>query len=86
MVAKFLYLKQKQVREKKLWNKQKYVNEYFSEETRELCKELLKNLKEVRERGENAAVVHNKIVMRTIEIVFPEMKMKTGIRLVRFAW
>ena len=47
---------------------------------------MLKNLKEMRERGENAAVVHNKIVMRTIEIVFPEMKMKTGIRLVRFAW
>lgn len=37
----------------------------------------------MRGRSQNANVVHNKIVVFNHRIVFPKMKMKTGIRLVR---
>ena len=50
--------KQKQLvlnkfREKKLQNNEKNVNEDFSEERRQLLKELLKEAKKMRESGEN---------------------------------
>ena len=37
----------------------------------------------MRGRSQNANVVHNKIVAFNHKIVFPKMKMKIGIRLVR---
>lgn len=46
-----------------LWNKHNYINEYFSEETKELHKELLKEEKEMRERPK-ATVVDNNTVVR----------------------
>ena len=50
--------KQKQLvlnkfREKKLQNNEKNVNEDFSEERRQLLKELLKEAKKMRESGQN---------------------------------
>ena len=69
IAAKFLNIKHMQLllikfREKKLWNKQIDVKEDFSEKTRELGKEFLKKAKEMTERGQNATLVHNKMIVR----------------------
>ena len=52
-------------REKKLWNKQRYLNEHFSEEMRDLRKKSYwRKAKQMRERDQNGTVLCNKIVVR----------------------
>ena len=67
IVVKFLNYKVKdqvltKFREKKLWNKDIFINEDFSEYTLELRKGLFKKAKLLRERGMYAKVVYNKVI------------------------
>ena len=67
IIAKFLNYKQREkvlnkYKELKLWEDQIYINEDFSEYTVEKRRILFKRAKEIRERGEFAKVVYNKLV------------------------
>ena len=67
IIAKFLNYKQREkvlnkYKELKLWEDQIYINEDFSEYTVEKRRILFKRAKEIRERGEFAKVVYNRLV------------------------
>ena len=67
IIAKFLNYKQREkvlnkCKELKLWEDQIYINEDFSEYTVEKRRILFKRAKEIRERGEFAKVVYNRLV------------------------
>ena len=67
IIAKFLNYKQREkvlnkCKELKLWEDQIYINEDFSEYTVEKRRILFKRPKEIRERGEFAKVVYNRLV------------------------
>ena len=67
IIAKFLNCKQREkvlnkYKELKLWENQIYKNEDFSEYTVEKRRILFKRAKEIRERGEFAKVVYNRLV------------------------
>ena len=46
----------------KLWEERLYINEDFSEETMEIRKELFKQAKEIRKKGEFVKVIHNWLI------------------------
>ena len=67
IIATFLNYKQRQkvlskYKELKLWEDQIYINEDFTEYTVEKRRILFKRAKEIRERGEFAKVVYNRLV------------------------
>ena len=67
IVVRFLNYKDKdqvlaKFRDKKLWNRDIFVNEDFSDYTLEVRKELFKKAKVARERGLYAKVVYNKLI------------------------
>ena len=67
IMTKFLNYKQREkvlnkYKELKLWEDQIYINEDFSEYTVEKRRILFKRAKEIRERGEFAKVVYNRLV------------------------
>ena len=49
-------------REKKLWNRNIFINEDFSDYTLEVRKELFKKAKIARENGMYAKVIYNKLI------------------------
>ena len=66
-IANFLSYKQREnvlnkYKELKLWEDQMYINEDFSECTVERRKILFKRAKVIRERGEFAKVVYNRLI------------------------
>lgn len=72
IIARFLDYKDKEVildkfREKKLWEKQIYINEDFSEKTVELRKQLFLQAKTARNNGMFAKVVYNKLIVHDRE-------------------
>ena len=67
IIAKYLNYKQREkvlnkCKELKLWEDQIYINEDFSEYTVEKRRILFKRAKEIRERGDFAEVVYNRLV------------------------
>ena len=67
IIPKFLNYKQPEkvlnkYKERKLWEDQIYINEDFSEYTVEKRRILFKKAKEIRERGEFAKIVYNRLV------------------------
>ena len=68
IIAKFLNYKQREkvlnkYKELKLWEDQIYINKDFSEYTVEKRRILFKRAKKIRERGEFAKVVYNRLVL-----------------------
>ena len=51
--------------ELRLWDKQKYVNEDFSQRTVNKRKQLFKEVKDLREEGKHFKVVYNRLVEKT---------------------
>ena len=71
IVVKFLKYKDKKLIldkfiAKKLWEKQIYINEDFSERTRQQRKDLFQKAKEMRKRGIKVKIVYNKLVFSNV--------------------
>ena len=56
-----------QHRQKQLWKENIYVNEYYSERTAELRKQLLEQVNKIRQSGKSAKVAYNKLVVSRIK-------------------